>query len=78
MWIASPGIRNTSGQISTSRNETRPDESSLNDALEAAEQAKQFVDHSTVPAYQYALREEESTGNYSLDAIATVILAKRK
>lgn len=51
--------------------------SRLDDALEASAQAQQFVDLSASPAYQYALREEESTGNYSLDAIATVILTNR-
>lgn len=51
--------------------------SRLDDALEASAQAQQFVDLSATPAYQYAVREEESTGNYSLDAIGAVVLANR-
>ncbi|RDH81860.1 MAG: hypothetical protein DIZ78_15520 [endosymbiont of Escarpia spicata] len=49
----------------------------LDDALEASEQAQHFIDLSAVPAYQYAPRTEDDTGNYSLDAIANFNLAQR-
>jgi carbohydrate-selective porin OprB len=49
----------------------------LDDALEASAQAQNFVDLSAVPAYQYALRAGGDTGNYSLDAIANINLARR-
>ncbi|MBL3600322.1 MAG: hypothetical protein JMN25_10700 [gamma proteobacterium endosymbiont of Lamellibrachia anaximandri] len=51
--------------------------SRLDDVLEASAQAQQFVDLSAVPAYQYALREEGDTGNYSLDAIANINIVRR-
>ncbi|RLJ18479.1 hypothetical protein DJ030_01725 [bacterium endosymbiont of Escarpia laminata] len=51
--------------------------SRLNDALEASAQSQQYLDLSAVPAYQYALREEGDTGNYTLDAIANINLFRR-
>jgi len=51
--------------------------SRLDDALEAAEAGKQFIDLSAVPAYQYAVDEDKDTGNYSLDAIGTAQLIAR-
>jgi carbohydrate-selective porin OprB len=51
--------------------------SRLDEALEASAQARNYIDLSAVPAYQYGLREGEDTGNYTLDAIATVNLFRR-
>jgi len=50
----------------------------LDGAREATALGKQFVDLSAVPAYQYAGREKEDTGNYSLDAISVLVLADRE
>jgi len=50
----------------------------LDGAREATALGKQFVDLSAVPAYQYAGREKEDTGNYSLDAISVLVFADRE
>jgi carbohydrate-selective porin OprB len=50
----------------------------LDGAREATALGKQFVDVSAVPDYQYAGREKQDTGNYSLDAISVLVLADRE